>query len=228
MNIIRTSENTVLILFEQVINSANFLLINQQTQSIKRQMTEYIIDIIPSYASIHITFNIVQISGLDFTQKLNEVLQNPHISNEPNTNQTVIEIPAYYGEEVALDLPHVAEKVQLSDSDVVRIHSETIYDVYAIGFAPGFAYLGNVDKRIAVSRKETPRQKVARGSIAIADQQTAIYPSESPGGWQVIGRTPIHLIDYSSKTLTQFTTGNKVKFVAISKSEFIKMGGTFE
>lgn len=227
MNIIRTSENTVLILFEQIIDSAIFSVINQQTQKIKAQMAESIIDIVPSYASIHITFNLARISGLDFTQQLRNVLLNSNAGSETIAAAKIIEIPAYYGEEVALDLTYVSDKAQLSESEVIAIHSNKIYDVYAIGFAPGFAYLGNVDERIATSRKETPRQKVACGSIGIADQQTAIYPSESPGGWQIIGRTPIQLIDYNTENLTQFSTGNKVKFTAICKSEYINMGGTF-
>jgi KipI family sensor histidine kinase inhibitor len=97
--------------------------------------------------------------------------------------------------------------------------------VYAIGFAPGFAYLGNVDKRIAMPRKESPRQKVVKGSVGIADQQTAIYPSDSPGGWQIIGRTAVSLIDYNDERLTKFETGGKVKFNAITRQDFIDMGG---
>jgi inhibitor of KinA len=108
---------------------------------------------------------------------------------------------------------------------VIALHSSIIYDVYAIGFAPGFAYLGNVDKRIAMPRKETPRQKIFKGSVGIADQQTAIYPSDSPGGWQIIGRTPISLIDYNDDKLTKFETGDKVKFNPISRADFIDMGG---
>jgi len=96
----------------------------------------------------------------------------------------------------------------------------------AIGFAPGFAYLGTVDPRIASPRKETPRKKVAQGSVAIAGQQTAIYPSDSPGGWQIIGKTPLALIDYNTNPMTPFSVGSKVKFSAIDRNEFLALGGT--
>jgi inhibitor of KinA len=229
MNIVRTSENTVLILFEQVIDAEHFSVINNIVHKIKKDMAENIVDIIPSYASIHITFDLLAISGISFTQKLSKLLLNyEHVNSHVKSdiqNAAVIEIPVYYGSEVALDLPYIAQQAQMTESDVVDIHTSKIYDVYAIGFLPCFAYLGNVDARIATARKPTPRQKVTRGSVGIADQQTAIYPSESPGGWQIIGRTPIQLIDYNSSNLTRFSTGDKVKFTAMSKSDYLQMGG---
>ena len=190
-------------------------------------MSDLIIDIIPSYASIHITFDLLKVSSLDFKNQLHDLIYSHHSQEVDAEDKPAIQIPAYYGEEVALDLPFIAERAGLSVDDVVSIHSEKIYDVYAIGFSPGFAYLGNVDESICTPRKETPRKKVARGSLGIADQQTAVYPSESPGGWQIIGRTPVHLIDYSSKDLTRFSSGDKVKFNPICKEEYIELGGTF-
>ena len=94
-----------------------------------------------------------------------------------------------------------------------------------MGFAPGFAYLGSVDKRIAMPRKETPRKHIPAGSLGIADQQTAIYPSDSPGGWQIIGRTPEVLVDYQKEVPTKVQTGDKVRFVQINKKEYLELGG---
>jgi inhibitor of KinA len=227
MNIVVISENTLVILFKQTIEHENFKVISYLVNEIKREMNNMIIDIIPSYASIHITFDVLNISGLDFKNQLNSLLKTCNDEAASVESKTIIQIPVYYGEEVALDLPFIADQAQLSAQQVIQIHSDKVYDVYAIGFAPGFAYLGNVDDSISTPRKETPRKKVARGSLGIADQQTAIYPSESPGGWQIIGRTPIQLIDYDSENLTQFAAGDKVKFNAISKAEYIKLGGTF-
>lgn len=225
MNVISISENTVLILFEQVIASDNFSKINHLVHRIKEELGDELIDIIPSYASIHMTFNLLTISGLEFRFKLNQLLASDSDNAGDNDDINIIEIPVYYGDEVALDLSFIAERAGISEEDVINTHSSKIYDVYAIGFAPGFAYLGNVDESISTPRKETPRQKVARGSLGIADQQTAIYPSDSPGGWQIIGKTPIQLIDYNSKNLTQFATGDKVKFNPISKTEYLSLGG---
>jgi len=226
MDIVRLSENTVIILFEQQINHENFSIINRITRIIKIQMSDVIVDVIPSYASIHITFNVLKISSLNFKNSLERlVAESDSLVMDSNADK-LIEIPVYYGEEVALDLHYIAEKAQLTHKQVIEIHSSKIYDVYAIGFSPGFAYLGNVDDAIACPRKTTPRQKVLQGSLGIADQQTAIYPTDSPGGWQIIGRTPIQLIDYNSERLTPFSTGDKVKFNPMSKSDFMAMGGS--
>lgn len=226
MNITNVSENTVVVLFDQVIEAENFTHIKSLVNSIKSHLQNYVIDIIPSYASIHITFNLLKISGNEFTQVLQDLLHSADMHTSEDDDKTIIEIPVYYGEEVALDLKFIANKAKLTEPQVIEAHSNKVYDVYAIGFAPGFAYLGNVDERISSPRKETPRQKVARGSLGIADQQTAIYPSDSPGGWQIIGKTPIQLIDYNSENLTQFSAGDKVKFNPISKDEYLSLGGT--
>ena len=225
VNVIRLSENTFLILFEQKIDAENFSRIKQYVAKIKKEMANNLIDIIPSYASIHITFNLLAISGIDCKQQLEKLLASTDSDDNNLKPAATIEIPVYYGREVALDLPYLAETKQLSESEVVEIHSSKIYDVYAIGFAPGFAYLGNVDQRIAMARKETPRQKIARGSVGIADQQTAIYPSESPGGWQIVGRTPIQLIDYQRENLSELAAGDSVKFVPITLDEYLHLGG---
>ena len=226
MNIIRISENTFLILFDQIIDADNFSRIKSLVGKIKTEMSDSLIDIIPSYASIHITFDLLKVSGMEFKQKLDSLLLSIDPTEDASQSANVVEIPVYYGSEVALDLPYLAEKAQLSENEVVEIHSNKTYDVYAIGFAPGFAYLGNVDERIATPRKETPRQKIARGSVGIADQQTAIYPSDSPGGWQIIGRTPIQLIDYQRENLSELAAGDRVKFTSIDKEEYLRMGGT--
>jgi KipI family sensor histidine kinase inhibitor len=221
------SENTGIILFDQKINHAIFQQVTQCSKAIEKNLSEFIVDLVPAYASIHIVFNLLKISSDSFEANLNKVIDNLDLEEVNMASEKTIVIPVYYGPEVALDADDLAEFSNLSVDEVIEMHASTIYDVYAIGFAPGFAYLGNVDKRIAMPRKESPRQKVAKGSVGIADQQTAIYPADSPGGWQIIGRTPISLIDYNDEKLTKFETGDKVKFDAISRDEFIAMGGIF-
>jgi inhibitor of KinA len=219
------SENTGIILFEQEINHAIFQQVTQCTKAIETNLSEYIVDLVPAYASIHIVFNLVKISSEAFETSLNKIIDHLNVEDLNVVSEKTIVIPVYYGPEVALDLELLASFANLSVDAVIALHASTTYDVYAIGFAPGFAYLGNVDRRIAMPRKESPRQKIAKGSVGIADQQTAIYPSDSPGGWQIIGRTPMSLIDYNDEKLTKFETGDKVKFDAISRKDFIDMGG---
>ena len=225
MKFVNLSESTLVILLEQTISHDNFVTVSKVVSYIKEQLSELVLDIVPSYTSIHITFNVMKISGMDFKVKLKSAISDVASLPDSTGTQKVIEIPVYYGGDVALDLAFIATEAKLTEQEVIDIHSEKVYDVYAIGFAPGFAYLGNVDERIATPRKQTPRKKVAKGSLGIADQQTAIYPSESPGGWQIIGKTPLSLIDYNSDNLTQFSSGDKVQFKPISQSEFLDMGG---
>jgi KipI family sensor histidine kinase inhibitor len=110
-------------------------------------------------------------------------------------------------------------------NDVIALHSSNEYRVYAIGFAPGFAYLGQVDERIAAPRLATPRQRVPRGSVAIADRQTAVYPAVSPGGWNLIGRCPTRMFDPKATPVMPVAVGDKVRFEPIGLERYLELGG---
>jgi len=140
----------------------------------------------------------------------------------------LVHLPVYYGREVALDWAEVELQTGLSFERVCELHQRQAYRVYAIGFAPGFAYLGTTPEEIRVQRKSTPRLSVPRGSLALADNQTAIYPAVSPGGWQLIGRSPIKMIDWQSDSLMPLRTGDKVLFEAINKADFLRLGGCLD
>ncbi|MET4756729.1 5-oxoprolinase subunit PxpB [Endozoicomonas sp. NE40] len=194
-------------------------------QLFKQEMGGCIIDVVPSYRSILVSFDLMTIGHQSFVQKLQHVLDHCRGSLAEEAEPSLIELPVYYGPEVSLDAKVITDHTGLSFEEVINIHASTLYRVYAIGFAPGFAYLGNTDQRIAVPRKKTPRLKVPACSVALAERQTAIYPRESPGGWQIIGRSPVNPIDYQRKNLSLFEVGAKVKFIPISKTAFLDMGG---
>lgn len=142
----------------------------------------------------------------------------------------LIELPVYYQSEVGPDLAAVAEYRQLSTDQVVAIHSGREYTVCAIGFAPGFAFLADVDERIVTPRHDRPRAKVRRGSIGIAGRQTAVYPADSPGGWQIIGNCPLPLFvadenDSSKVGVSIFEVGDRVRFFPIDRETFLQQGG---
>ncbi len=124
-----------------------------------------------------------------------------------------------------MDLQRVATLSNLSIEEVISIHSSKLYDVYAIGFLPGFAYLASVDEKISVSRLETPRKQIPKGSVAIANNQTAVYPQNSPGGWNILGKTAFELFDKSLESLSPITIESKIKFNVITKDEFLLQGG---
>ncbi|HDY82106.1 MAG TPA: carboxyltransferase domain-containing protein, partial [Halieaceae bacterium] len=131
----------------------------------------------------------------------------------------------YYAAEVGEDLESLAQHAGLSTAEVIDLHSSTEYRVYAIGFAPGFAYLGQVDERIAAPRLTTPRLKVPRGAVAIADRQTAVYPAVSPGGWNLIGRCPVRMFDPDAEPTMPVTVGDRVRFEPVSRERFVALGG---
>ena len=129
----------------------------------------------------------------------------------------MIEVPVFFDDECAPDLRAIAEFGGLAPDEVIDIFTSEIYRVYMLGFLPGFAYMGEVDKRIAVARKPTPRLKVPKGSVGIAGRQTGIYPFESPGGWQIIGRTKMELFTPDDETPCFFAPGDHVKFYQVEE-----------
>lgn len=132
----------------------------------------------------------------------------------------IVEIPVCYGGEFGPDLEEVASRNGLTPDEVIRIHASGEYLVYMIGFAPGFPYLGGMDKRIAAPRRPTPRLTIPRGTVGIAGEQTGVYPMETPGGWQLIGRTPIPLFLPRQMPPTLLQSGNLVKFYPITRAEY--------
>jgi KipI family sensor histidine kinase inhibitor len=136
-----------------------------------------------------------------------------------------VTLPVYYSHESGPDLQTLADNAGLSVEEVISIHQQSEYRVYAIGFAPGFAYLGELDPRIAAPRLATPRQKVPRGAVAIADRQTAVYPAESPGGWNLIGLCPELMFDPSVEPSMPVQVGDRVRFQAIDRDTYLNMGG---
>ena len=219
MKIQAVSTNSIILYFCDTINEQCATQIKAYFDTLKT--TDGIIDVVPSYTSILITYDIFI---YDFDTLKDKIL-DINITSNKTSNDTIVNIPVYYADEVGLDLSRVSQLSNLSIDEVINLHSQEIYTVYAIGFAPGFAYMGNVQKAIDVNRLESPRKQVPKNSVAIANNQTAIYPQASPGGWNIIGRTPTEMFDKSLKNLCPLEVGYKVKFDPISKDEFISLGG---
>ena len=191
--------------------------LNQQLKSAP-DLSAVIIDIIPSYQTLLVSFNILKMEQHQLADNIHAYvrrllntasLKSNHASP---TSVDLITIPVCYHESLAPDLESLSRYAALSIYDIIQIHSSTIYSCYAIGFMPNFAYLGNVDKRIQIPRHAKPKNQVAAGSVGIADNQTAIYPKASPGGWQIIGQSPA--------SLARFAVGCQVTFYPISLDEF--------
>lgn len=225
-------ENALIIYFSEQASSDVSAKVQQAEQIIRQVMKDDlaidIIDLIPSYASIMVVFNLLTTDHHHVRRKLRSLLHDLDDDSQPNTHSdksSVVELPVYYSVESGPDLTVIAKQNKLSVEQVIEIHQSKEYRVYAIGFAPGFAYLGDVDERIASPRLSTPRMKVPKGAVAIADRQTAVYPNVSPGGWNIIGLCPIDMFDAKSTPIMPVNVGDKVRFKAITKSEFLVLGG---
>ncbi len=131
-----------------------------------------------------------------------------------------VSLPVCYDLDLAPDLEELATKAELTPGDVARLHSAPIYLVLATGFAPGFAYLGDVDARIATPRRPSPRARVPQGAVGIADRRTGVYPTEGPGGWQLVGRVPPALFEDAAERIARFTPGGPVEFRPIGRKDY--------
>lgn len=136
-----------------------------------------------------------------------------------------ITVPVYYGPEAGLDFHWVCAQTGLNEKQLIALHSQCTYHVFAVGFSPGFAFMGQLPAALQLPRRHNPRDKVPRGSLAIAHDQTAIYPMESPGGWHLIGRSPTVLFDANKTPSHLFSVGASVRFQPISRAEYLAQGG---
>ena len=177
-----------------------------------------VIEWIPTYAAVTLFYDPYKIS---FNNLIERVLNLYTMLEEVENSQIeIIHIPTFYGGSFGPDLETVARYNELSVEEVIKIHTQNKYLIYMMGFTPGFPYLGGMSKKIAIPRLKTPRKKVLPGSIGIAGEQTGIYSLETPGGWQLIGRTPLRLYDSKRETPMLLQAGKFLKFVSISKEEY--------
>lgn len=198
-------------------------LVKTAVAALEQALADELVDLVPSYASILILFNPLRVDHLSVARRARNALKNISLQS-PSKARTVI-LPVHYSMETGADLQALADRANLSVDEVINLHSKTEYRVFAIGFAPGFAYLGQVDERIAAPRLATPRALVPRGSVAIADRQTAVYPSDSPGGWNLIGRCPVTMFNPDAQPAMPICVGDKVRFEPVDRDRFLALAG---
>lgn len=216
------SADSLIIYFSNNISKKSAKKVKNAYENLVNENIKGIIEIVPSYTSILVSYDIFTYDFHTLESIIKKFINKVY---ESQNKENIINIDVYYGVEVGLDLNRISKIKNISIDEIIKIHSQNLYDVYAIGFLPGFAYLGNIDEKIATSRLENPRKEVLKGSVAIADTQTAIYPQDSPGGWNIIGKTTKELFDKNLKSLCPLKVGDKVKFNPISKAQFLKQGG---
>ena len=180
-----------------------------------------IVETVPTYRSLMIHYDPGVIPYRDLVKRLKELLGRIDQVEIPPSD--VLEIPVLYGGEMGPDLAFVAQNAGISEEEVVKIHTSTEYLIYMLGFTPGFTYLGGMSDKIATPRLKQPRVKIPAGSVGIAGKQTGVYPVDSPGGWQLIGRTPVKMYDPDREVPILPQAGQYIKFKAVSQAEYDKI-----
>ncbi|MFC7368745.1 5-oxoprolinase subunit PxpB [Vreelandella zhaodongensis] len=205
------------------IDESNMAWIIAADQALRDALGEALIDLIPSYTTLLVHYDCLRLTFVQATTLIRSALR--HLTPAESQNGQLHEIPVWYDESVGPELGGVAKRAGLSVDALIERHCNHDYCVFALGFAPGYGFMGLVDEDIATPRLKTPRRKVAAGSVGIADRQTAIYPLLSPGGWNILGRTAVPLFEYAKRGEPLLRPGDKVRFKAISKKEFEAAGG---
>ena len=212
-------DKALLIEFGNTIN----LDVNQKVHTLDHAISQLglqgVEECVPTYRSLLVYYNPLKTSYEQLVFRLKD-LEERLSEFSVSTRKRVIEVPVVYGGEYGPDLDYVAKHHNISGEEIIRLHSDREYTVYMIGFVAGFPYLGEVADEIATPRLKTPRLRVPAGSVGIAEKQTGIYPCESPGGWQIIGRTPLKFFDAEKHPPALIQPGNTVKFIPIEKEKF--------
>ena len=221
MKIVPASDSSLLVVFGNVISLALHERVIALFRAFQARDDSRIRNLHPGYASLLIDFDPLQMTHDELTGIVEQLASTPDLTAAGSSD--VITIPVCYDLEFGPDLPDVAQHSGLSAEEVVRLHSSVTYLVYFLGFSPGFAYLGGLPEILDTPRLATPRPSIAGGSVGIAGAQTGIYPVDSPGGWRLIGRTPLRMFDPEATPPTRLQPGDRMRFAAIDRAKFDTM-----
>jgi inhibitor of KinA len=219
--IVPAGDSALVVEFDERIDPAINARAIQLADSLQAAGISGVRDIVPTYRSVAVFFDPLRTNYDALVASLEGEAARP--DEEAAVVRAPLCIPVCYGGELGPDLPAVARFAQTSEEEVIRLHAGTAYRVFMLGFVPGFAYMGIVDSRIAAPRHGTPRLRVPLGSVGIAGVQTGVYPAETPGGWQLIGRTPLKPFDATRAEPFLMKAGDTVMFQPIERAEYDRM-----
>ena len=214
---ILASDRSILVKFGHEISEEFHQRVFAFTNFVLTNRLKSVVNIHPAYTSVLFT--------LDLNADLKEILSLIKKSWEASTQTDIpkmrqVEIPVLYGGELGKDIDRVSQHTGLNQSEIIQCHEGGLYKVYFTGFSPGFPYIGGMDPSLSTPRLITPRKQVPAGTIGIAAEQTGIYPLSSPGGWNLIGQTPIKIFDWHHPTDLRLRMGDSIKFISVTKAEF--------
>jgi inhibitor of KinA len=219
--VVEAGDSALVVEFEERIDPAVNARVVALADRLRVEPVAGVRDVVPAFRSVAVYFDPLRTSYDALVGRLEREAAAPDLPARPQLD--VIRVPVCYGGELGPDLGDVARFAGMTESAVVDVHTGPTYFVFMLGFAPGMAYLGVVDGRIAAPRRGTPRVRVPRGSVGIAGEQTGIYPAETPGGWQIIGRTPLRPFNLARPSPFLMKAGDLVSFYAIDRAEFDRL-----
>lgn len=215
------SDQTLLVYLGEEIGAEAHERVARLVRLLEREPLKWLRNIQPAYCSLLITFDATAVNHSQVQTEISELAKRA--KKLPAAKPRLVEVPVCYGGEYGPDLEWVAAQRGLTPEKVVELHIAPTYHAYFLGFAPGFAYLGDLAEELAVPRLETPRTEVAAGSVGIAGRQSAIYPFGTPGGWRLIGRTPLDIFLRQREPMGLIGIGDQVRFRKITRAEFLAM-----
>ncbi|RFN57904.1 5-oxoprolinase subunit PxpB [Marixanthomonas ophiurae] len=213
-------EQAILIEWKPSVDNKTLTAVLQVKQLVLQTYTKEVFETVPAYSSLAV-FLKKEVQQDDFINQLSQKLKK--IPKAESAISRVLHIPVCYDSKFALDIEDVAKTNNLTTSEVIELHTKPTYKVYFLGFLPGFPYLGGLDKRLQTPRKQTPREIIEAGSVAIGGSQTGVYTTSSPGGWNIIGKSPLNCFSIEKNPPALLKAGDFIKFIPISKDEYRKI-----
>ncbi|PSJ38222.1 allophanate hydrolase [Zobellella taiwanensis] len=206
------------------IDERNMGWITALVRACEQAFGDDLVDLVPSYTTVLVQYDPLRLDDDQARKKLQAVLAG--LTPDRDLADTPVkELPVWYHPSVGPDMARLERHTGLAADRLIQLHSEHEYRVFALGFAPGFAFMGSLPAELELPRLDTPRPRVPAGSVAIAGRQTSAYPQVSPGGWNLLGRTSATLFDPRSKRLSLLQVGDRVRFVPVDKAAFERLGG---
>lgn len=215
-------DSFVLRLFER-IDEANMPWLLAAEENLRAAFGAALLDLVPSYTTLLLQYDLLQLDPGEARVRIAAALSDLRPKRQDGGRLHIL--PTWYDPRVGPDLEPLARRKQLGVAELIRRHSQREYRVFALGFSPGFAFMGLVEEALAAPRLATPRQRIAAGSVGIAERQTAVYPQASPGGWNLLGRCPVRLFDLTLDGYSLLRAGDRVRFEPIGHAEFVRLGG---
>ena len=218
---LQNGDTAITVCFENEISKEVNRNVTSFTSAVEEKRIKGVIELIPAFSSVTVLYDSTVTSSRLLKMRLESIIRN--MGSASLSKPTLYKIPVCYDDEFSPDMKNVEAHTGLEREEIIVLHSSADYLIYMLGFLPGFAYLGEMDKRLATPRLDSPRVEIARGSVGIGGEQTGIYPVASPGGWQLIGKTPVLVYDKNRQEPILYKSGDYIRFIPITRQEYYEI-----